>query len=204
MAGPEQFLLEIGTEELPAADLDSALTQLSGFGGKIKIGKGSKGLWRYNTELSWRSPGLDLNDIGYMQTADRIKQKIMASYFVNKPVGIFRTYSMELDQENYWDFGFNHTSSGIVASTYFEFLNKWVFAPSVSYYSNGLDNKILRGGPSMKTPSNLSAYIYARTDISRPVYFFINTNYSEAANNRSQTFSLQPGLTAQPFSSDLV
>ncbi len=69
--------------------LDSTLTQLSGFGGKIKIGKGSKGLWRYSTEVSWRTPGLDLNDIGYMQTADKIKQKNIVSYFVNKPVGIF-------------------------------------------------------------------------------------------------------------------
>lgn len=180
--------------------MDSTLTSLSGFGGKIKIGKGSKGLWRYSTEVSWRTPGLDLNDIGYMQSADQIKQKNSVSYFVNKPVGAFRTYSMGLDQVNYWDFGLNHLYSGIIANSYFEFLNKWVVSPGVSFYSNALDDKILRGGPSMKTPSYWTATLYSRTDISRPVYFYINNEFVKSTENSSQSFSIQPGVVAQPFS----
>lgn len=179
--------------------LDSSLTQLSGLGGKVKIGKGS-GLWRYSTEVSWRTPGLDLNDIGYMQTADQIKQKNSVSYFVNKPVGIFRTYSLGLNQENYWDFGLNHLSSGVTANTYFEFLNNWAFSPAISYYGSGLDDKILRGGSSMKMPSNVAVYLYARTDFSRPVYFFVSNSFSFAGNNQAKTFSLQPGIGSQPFS----
>ena len=58
-------------------NFDGTLTSLSGYGGKVKIGKGSKGLWKYSTEVSWRSPGFDLNDIGYLQMADLIRQKNM-------------------------------------------------------------------------------------------------------------------------------
>ncbi len=83
---------------------DSTLTRLSGYGGKIKIGKGSKGLWKYSTEMGWRSPGLDFNDIGYLQTADLIRQKNMVSYFINKPALIFRTYTLGAEQGNNWDF----------------------------------------------------------------------------------------------------
>ena len=59
----------------PGADYlnyDTTRTQLGGYGGRFKIGKGS-GLWRYNTGVRWLSPGLELNDLGYMQITDEIK-----------------------------------------------------------------------------------------------------------------------------------
>src|SRR5208283_3863215 len=48
---------------------DTTRTQLSGYGGRFIIGKGT-GLWRYSLEMDWRSPGLELNDLGFMQTTD--------------------------------------------------------------------------------------------------------------------------------------
>ena len=47
---------------------------LAGSAGSIKIGRKSKGLWRYSTGIGWFSPGLELNDIGYMQMTDIIRQ----------------------------------------------------------------------------------------------------------------------------------
>jgi hypothetical protein len=179
---------------------DSTLTRLSGYGGKFKIGKGSKGLWRYNAEINWRSPGLDLNDIGFMQTSDLIKEKNVVSYFVNKPVSIFRTYNVELDQENHWDFGLKHLSSAIGLYGYFEFLNKWGISPGISYNSNGLDTRLLRGGEAMKIPASWSGYFNIKTDASGKLFFNLNTNCTLADNNRSQYYALSPGITAQPFS----
>ena len=51
----------------------------------------------------------------------------------------------------------------------------------------------------MKTPSYWSANLYAKTDGSRPISFFINNNFTKAGNNRSQSYSIQPGMVAQPF-----
>jgi hypothetical protein len=182
-------------------DFDTTLTQLSGFGGKIKIGKGSKGLWRYSAEVSWRTPGFDLNDIGYMQTSDQIMEENNISYFVNKPVSIFRTYSVGLYQENLWNFGMQHLTSGAGLNVYLEFLNKWAVSPSVNYFSSGPDTRILRGGPAMITPGYWSGSFYARTDGSRKLFFSINNSFSKAYNNRITAYSVEPGLTAQLFSS---
>jgi hypothetical protein len=182
-------------------DFDTTLTQLSGFGGKIKIGKGSKGLWRYSAEVSWRTPGFDLNDIGYMQTSDQIMEENNISYFVNKPVSIFRTYSVGFYQENFWNFGLEHLTSGAGLSVYLEFLNKWAVSPGVNYYSSGLDTRILRGGPAMIVPGYWTGSFYAKTDGSRKLFFSINNSFSKAYNNRLTAYSVEPGLTAQLFSS---
>ncbi len=180
---------------------DTTLTQLSGSGGKIKIGKGSKGLWRYSAEVSWRTPGFDLNDIGYMQTSDQIIERNNISYFVNKPVSIFRTYSIGLFQANYWNFGFEHLTSGAGLNVYLGFLNKWVVSSSVNYYISGLDTRILRGGPAMITPGCWSGAFYISTDGSRKLFFFISNYFSKAYNNRLTVYSVAPGITVQPLSS---
>ncbi|MBN2417751.1 MAG: carbohydrate binding family 9 domain-containing protein, partial [Deltaproteobacteria bacterium] len=68
----------------PGADYlsyDTTKTTMEGLGGKIKVGKGSQGLWKYSTDISWISPGLELNDMGYMNEADEIRQENEVSFF---------------------------------------------------------------------------------------------------------------------------
>jgi len=174
---------------------DSTLTQLSGYGGTIKVGKGSKGFWRYSSGLSWYSPGLDLNDIGYMQMADLIKQENSVSYFVNQPESIFRTYSVGLNQFNNFDFGVNHLSSGSGLSVYLEFLNKWATNITLDYTSQALDTRILRGGNGMLIPAYWSNSFYARTDYSERLYFELSTNLSLSDYQSKKYFSVEPTTT---------
>lgn len=181
------------------AGLDTSLTQLSGYGGSIRMGKGSKGLWRYSTELIWRSPGLDLNDMGFMQMADVIKQKNSVYCFVNKPVSIFRTYNISLSQTNNWDFGLRYLSSGANVNAYFEFLNKWAVSSSVGYTSNSLDTRILRGGTAMLLPSTWNENFYLRTDPSKKLFFELFTELSASAYGSAKSYSLQPGIRYTPF-----
>src|SRR4030042_2185465 len=93
-------------------DYDTTRTSRGGFGGKLKIGRGSKGLWRYSADVSWLSPGLELNDIGYMNSTDEISQTNEISYLVNKPVSIFNSLEVNLEQFNSWNFNGTWLGSG--------------------------------------------------------------------------------------------
>jgi hypothetical protein len=183
--------------DLKSHHYDSTLTQLSGYGGRIKIGKGSKGLWRYSTEVNWRSPGLDLNDIGYMQMADVAKQTTAVSYFVNQPVSIFRTYTVAFSQTNIWDFGMHYLSSAENLGCYLEFVNQWALTSHINYQSEALDQRILRGGPAMKVPSIWSINFYARTDYSKKIYFEFETSQIFSQNQRY--YLIQPYATFIPY-----
>ncbi|MCS3796207.1 hypothetical protein GGD38_001545 [Chitinophagaceae bacterium OAS944] len=179
---------------------DSTAGMLSGSGGSIKIGKGSKGLLRYSTECTWRSPGFDLNDMGYMQMADVIKQKNSAYYFVNKPVSIFRTYNATLSETNNWDFGLRYLSSSVNLGIYLEFLNKWAFNVSTGYTPQSLDTRILRGGSAMLVPSLLNQSVYMRTDPSRRLFFELNSELNLSGHNSARYYSIQPGIKYVPVS----
>ena len=62
--------------------VDSNRTSLAGHGGTITLAKygGKPGklgqLLKFQTGATWRSPELELNDIGFMQTADEMDKSI--------------------------------------------------------------------------------------------------------------------------------
>jgi hypothetical protein len=178
---------------------DSTANSLSGTGGDIRIGKGSKGLWRYSTEVAWRSPGFDLNDMGFMQMADIIKQKNSAYFFVNKPVSIFRTYNVSLSETNNWDFGWRYLASTTNLGVYLEFLNNWALSATSNFTPQSLDTRILRGGRAMLVPSVLDNTVYMRTDPSKKISLDFNSELSGSGYNSARYYSLQPGIKYTPI-----
>jgi len=65
--------------------VDSSATSLSGQGGTLEFGKFGGGHVRALAWITWASPGLDFNDLGYMQQADNIQQVIWVGYNENTP-----------------------------------------------------------------------------------------------------------------------
>jgi len=185
--------------DLDYIQFDSTRTQLNGYGGQLKVGKGSKGFWRYSSELNWRSPGLDLNDLGFMQTADIMKLSNSISYFVNQPVSIFRTYSIGLNETSNWDFGMRYLLTVLTTNIYLEYLNKWALSTSLSYSPEALDTRLLRGGYAMLVPRTWSVNTYARTDPSERIYFECTYNVSVSAHQSNHYSYIQPGMSVMPL-----
>ena len=177
---------------------DPNRTQLAGQGGRIKIGKGS-GLLRFSEEVNWKSPGLELNDIGFMQMADQLEQETEISYFVNKPVSIFRMYSVGLHQSNRWDYAMNYENSGVFFTSKFEFLNRWAIAPSVHYGTDWLNTRILRGGQAVLIPAIWEGNLIANTDVSKKFFVNINASKQAAGNDHYRNSLYEASATVIPF-----
>ncbi len=61
-------------------DLDPNRTSLGGYGGNFEIGKSGNSKLTYSAGVTWRSPGLELNDMGYLHQADVIMAWGWAGY----------------------------------------------------------------------------------------------------------------------------
>ena len=178
---------------------DTTATHLSGYGGKLLIGKGSKGLWRYSTGGTWLSPGLELNDLGYMNTADEINQQNVVSYLINQPVSIFLTYDISLEQFNTWNFNGQYLGSGGHLSFTSSFKNQWGFATNLIYHSRTLDTKILRGGYDMIMPYTITAFGNINTDPSKKITANVIYSYEYRGNNSAVNYQIEPGITYRPI-----
>jgi hypothetical protein len=186
----------------PDADylgFDTSRTQLNGYGGKLKIGKISKIHWRYYTSISWLSPGLELNDLGYLTFADQIKNDNDVSYETTKPVSIFHSYGLELNQFNLWNFNGTHLGSGARLNFSSEYVNNWTFNTSLIYNTNSVDPRFLRGGPQMKIPYIITELGTASTDPSKKTILTFAYSYQKRGSNSATSYSITPGISFRPL-----
>jgi len=179
-------------------DYDTTRTSLSGFGGKFRIGKKSKGLWRYSTGVRWLSPGIELNDLGYMTQADEIENGNVVSYFVNQPVSIFRSYEITLEQFNSWNFGGTYLGSGGHLALSSAFLNQWSLSANLIFHSQATDTRILRGGPDMIMPGNIMSFGFIQTDPSKKISATLEGSFEKFLDKCSTTWEVMPGITIRP------
>lgn len=111
----------------PDADyitLDSTRTSLSGYGGKLEFSKQS-GRLNFGTFVYFNSPGLELNDIGFLNSTDEILEIFWMGYQFNEPFSIFRSMRLSMSQYSAWDFGGRHQILGFRMSAFAEFNNLW-------------------------------------------------------------------------------
>ncbi len=79
-------------------DVDSSLRSIAGSGGNIEAGKLGGGNWRYGTRFWWLTPGMDVNDMGFMQRSDAISQTTWVKYLIWEPFSVFRNLNFNLSQ----------------------------------------------------------------------------------------------------------
>jgi hypothetical protein len=127
---------------------DPEKTALSGWGGQVRGGKQS-GKFRVTGTLNWRSPGVDLNDAGYMRDADLIIERLNLRYQVNKPAGILRNWYVYFDQRHDWTFGSENINNNLNLHGYVKFSNLWSLHLDGIRNFGKFDTRQLRGGPSL-------------------------------------------------------
>jgi hypothetical protein len=181
-------------------DYDNTRTSLSGTGGKVEIGKGAGGFWKYSTAVSWLTPGLEMNDIGYLRTADQIENQNKISFLIIKPVSIFRTFNIGFEERNSWNF--NGTPLGwdaaLALTTMFN--NQWSLKAEIAYHSQDIDTRLLRGGYDIRMPSAIEFGGTLQTDASKKYVARVAFQYQKAGNNSASQWAVAPGFSVRPFS----
>jgi len=155
--------------------LDPTRTSLSGHGGNVQFGK-TGGQWKFILFGLWKSPGFDLNDVGYLRRADALQLIAWSSYLFNRQFSIFREIRLNSNYWNEWDWGGTYLDMGGNLSVGAKFTNLWYLQTGANLGSTEVSNTMLRGGPSMKNPGSANYWIYGSTSESRKIYF--EANYS--------------------------
>lgn len=164
--------------------VDSSATSLSGSGGSLSIGKVGGGHWRFASMTLWRSPGLELNDVGYMRQANQTIQIFWGGYRLLKPVWIFRDLGINVNQWNYWTFAGEHIGLGGNINGYCNLNNNWNLNGGINRESEWLGVSALRGGPALLGPAGTSYWSSVNSDSRRRIeYGLMVTHYH--TDNRS-------------------
>jgi hypothetical protein len=179
-------------------EVDPTRTSLNGFGGNLQGGKVG-GKWNFMAFALLKSPGFDLNDVGYLQSADAVFAGLWSAYNFDKPFSIFRRIRPNANLVSIWDCGGTHLATNGNLSFYIQFKNLWWTNFGASYRGNSLSTTLLRGGPAMINPSNLSWWFNLGSNNSRSVYATVFANGGHGGEGSSDRvmagidFDFKPG-----------
>jgi hypothetical protein len=165
--------------------VDDSATSLSGHGGSVQLGTSGQGRVRLTERFHWYSPGLDLNDVGYLRQADLRENQVSVGWSEPSPRWIFRDYGLELEREDGWDFGGLATWSRTSLAAEGQFRNKWRASFGVDY-EDVVDTRMLRGGPALRWHDYYETEWSAQTDQSRRVWAKAHGSQSWARDDDSR------------------
>jgi len=174
--------------DAPHLKIDSSRTSLTGNGGRLILSKESGKLRMMLCGL-WKSPQLEVNDLGFVRSVDRLTQIFWAGYRFTKPMGIMRMASLNLNQWAEWTYGGEYQGIGGNINGNISFKNLWSLGLGTNINLKQISTDLLRGGPSVKMDDYANGWAGVSTDESKP--FFVEANASLGANisNSSNTFS---------------
>ncbi len=177
--------------------LDTTATNLMGHGGSMMLGRyGSK--IRFQGGFTWRSPGLEMNDIGFMLNADEVNHWLWVGYNSPKPFSVFRNFRLNYNHHTAWDFSGRNLYQAINTNTWMMFNNFWSFNTGVTYENRDLSKNALFGGPVLRRPNGMAWWSSVQTNRRKKVYFALNFfnawgfRKSVHSNNYSLSATFQP------------
>jgi hypothetical protein len=178
-------------------DVDPARTSLAGHGGMVRFGRSENSRLRLLDHFHWYSPGLDLNDVGYLRQADLIANQAFLGWSETTPRGIFRSWSTQLMREDQWDFGglLTRSSTEIDASGVFQ--NKWQAQAELSY-EDVVDTRMLRGGPALRWHDFFDGSLTGQTDTSRRLWATLTGEHAWVRDDDSRRSMVGASLHLRP------
>jgi hypothetical protein len=180
------------------ATFDPDRKSLTGSGGKVQLMK-LNGHVNIMGVVTWKSPGFEINDIGYSQNSDQILAVAWAGYNEWEPKGIYRRYNFGADYYTVWDFGGNVTGRGIETNGNMTLKNYWNVWAGLNTNFNSLSGTVLRGGPMMKSPGRIYGWTGFSTDNRKKMQLEFFTNYNKGFSNNYRSLYSQVELTYKPF-----
>jgi hypothetical protein len=179
--------------------IDSTRRYLDGWGGTIQAGKAGNGKWMYTCWITFRSPGLNLNDVGYINRTDEIQEVAWLGFRQREPFSIFRNFNLNFNQWYGLSFGLERRYFGGNINGNWMFKNYWSMGFGVDRDQKNISTETLRGGPALLYDGSFNFYPYVQTDERKKIQFGYFSYYHwrdhETAQVQNHEFSIRLQLS---------
>jgi hypothetical protein len=182
-----------------SATYDPTRTSLGGSAGSLLLTRtGNNTPFMFQTGGAWRTPGFEINDLGYMRRADEINQSTWAGYTKRNPFSIFNRWQLNGNQWFNWDTAGNYLGGAVNLNSSWEWKNRWGGYWSLSRTYDEISNTALRGGPASKWPGGTDANINIWSDHSKDVRFSFGAWAEKGNDDSSDSWSAWTSVAIRP------
>jgi uncharacterized protein DUF5916/cellulose/xylan binding protein with CBM9 domain len=179
---------------------DPTRTSLNGNGGSISISKIAGSKVRFNSNVGYKSPGLDINDVGFMRRADVKSMGNWIQFRNETPSKYLRSFRWNLNQWGSWNFGGDRMDLGGNVNAHWRFTNNWGTGMGFNANARTFDDRATRGGgPGAYDTPKVSYWGYVEGDDRKTV---APATFFNIGSDRLGTHwkGISPSLTMRPTS----
>jgi hypothetical protein len=185
-------------------ELDPARSSLSGHAEQVKFGKYAGGIVRFETSFVRQSAGFDVNDLGYLQRADKLDWSTWASLRFNTPRGPYRWLQINGNHWETWNTSGTRLQTAFNTNAHMGLHNNWnVHAGgTVDGFGETFCDRCTRGGPVLRRSRGFFPWFGVNGDNRRMIVpsMWVNLGYND--EGRTRTMHLNPSLSMR-FSTGL-
>jgi hypothetical protein len=149
---------------------DPSRTAIAGSGGLVAFQKIGGSKVRFNFNTGFKSPGLDINDVGFMRRADMRTMSNWVQFRHDTPSKYLRSFRWNLNQWGTWNYGGDRLDLGGNVNAHWVFANNWSTGTGFTANARPFDDRATRGeGPGAFANPNQTYWGYVNSDDRKPV-----------------------------------
>jgi hypothetical protein len=156
-------------------ELDPNANSLSGYSAKLGLNK--SGNWAFSATAKAISPGYEVNDLGFMGRVDYRNLGAGASYNNYEAGKLLRSYSLFAGTNHAWNYGGDKIWTSFFNQITLNFTNLWNLYGGTEYDPSAIDDRLTRGGPLGRQPTQWGIWTEIDTDTRKTVSYSLSGNY---------------------------
>jgi hypothetical protein len=175
---------------------DSTRTSLTGDAEALQFAKVGGSHLNFQTNIERRSPGFEINDLGYLRRADQLAWSTWAAYADRHARRLYTQFRWNFNWWQYWTTDGLPEERAFNTNTHTTFHNTWSlhFGGTIGQLGTTYCYDCARGGPAVRQDSYLAPWLGIVGDDRKAIVPFLWMNYWRADGGRSHNLSVSPEL----------
>lgn len=171
---------------------DPTRTSLSGYAVNLGFEKDGGGITRFWTGGWYKSPGLEINDVGFMTNVNSMGWSNWFAFVFQEPALFYRRLQINFNQWNTFFVDGTPTGIGGNVNANVTFRNMWFMYGGVGGDRAAYCGTCLRGGPALRGDRMLNSWFGFSGDSRRPIIPGLDGHYNRRDGGRSYRYGVAP------------
>jgi hypothetical protein len=150
-------------------DYDPTRTSLNGQAGSVGFQKIGGSRVRFSFNGNYKTPGFDVNDVGYLRRADQIQQSGWVQIRWDTPTKLYRNVRLNFNQWAGWNFGGDSRFKGANVNAHMVLKSNWSAGAGFNLEGAGVEDRATRGGPAVRSKNGGNVWYYVESDSRKAV-----------------------------------
>ena len=182
----------------PDADLplDPNRTVLSGDAEEFRFGKVAGKHLNFETSWQRRSPGFEVNDLGFLRRADQVSWNNWVGFSDRAQRRFYNSFRLNNNWWQHWTADGLPQERAYNTNMHVGFRNNWGFhmGGTLGQLGETYDDRLSRGGPAVRQDRYVTPWVFINGDDRKSIVPSLSGNFSKGGGGRSSSVSLSPSV----------